>query len=112
MQILREPTKDGDILKKEILFKLWAYDAEAKMWAAGKDEIPEKSLAMIESIQKEAEDIRTQLYDFILTVDDPYYRVLLNYRCIERRPWKWIAKMLGGSAESHRKALERFINDI
>lgn len=99
-------------MKKEILFKLWAYDAEAKMWASGKDEIPDESLDMIEHLQKKTEETRTQLYEFITTVDDPYYRVLLNYRCIERRGWKWIAKMLGGSAESHRKALARFIEEM
>lgn len=96
-------------MKKEILFKLWAYDAEAKMWASKKDEMSEQNLAAIESIQKESEDIRTQIYKFIAGIDEPYLRVLINYRCIERRSWKWIAKMLGGSAESHRKAMMRFI---
>lgn len=99
-------------MNKEKLFKLWAYDAESKMWANGKDQIPEKSLAMIENIQKKTEIIRTELYEFILTVEDPYYRVLLNYRCIERRSWKDIANRLGGSAESHRKAFTRFIEDL
>lgn len=99
-------------MNKEKLFKLWAYDAESKMWANGKDQIPEKSLAMIENIQKKTEVIRTELYEFILTVEDPYYRVLLNYRCIERRSWKDIANRLGGSAESHRKAFTRFIEDL
>lgn len=99
-------------MNKEKLFKLWAYDAESKMWADGKDQIQEKSLAMIENIQKKTEIIRTELYEFILTVEDPYYRVLLNYRCIERRSWKDIANRLGGSAESHRKAFTRFIEDL
>ena len=39
-------------MKKENLFKLWAYDAESKMWANGKENVPEKSLEAIESIQK------------------------------------------------------------
>jgi len=99
-------------LNKETLFKLWAYDADAKMWAEMKGDAPEKSIDMIERIQKKSEKIRDELFEFILTVDDPYYRVLLSYRCIERRGWKWIAKMLGGSAESHRKALARFIEKI
>ena len=99
-------------MKKENLFKLWAYDAESKMWAGGKDQVPEKSLEIIENIQKKTEAVRTELYEFITQVEDPYYRVLLNYRCIERRSWKWIARMLGGSAESHRKALARFIDEI
>ena len=99
-------------MKKENLFKLWAYDAESKMWAGGKDQVPEKSLEVIENIQKKTEAVRTELYEFITQVEDPYYRVLLNYRCIERRSWKWIDRMLGGSAESHRKALARFIDEI
>ena len=102
----------GRKMKKENLFKLWAYDAEAKMWANGKEEIPEKSLEMIENIQKKTESVRTELYDYIVTVEDPYYRVLLNYRCIERRSWKDIAKRLGGSSESHRKAFARFIEEL
>ena len=99
-------------MKKEILFKLWAYDAESKMWSNGKELIPEKSLEMIEKIQKKTEAIRTELYNYILTVEDPYFRVLLNYRCIERRSWKDIANRIGGSAESHRKAFSRFIEDL
>ena len=43
-------------MKKENLFKLWAYDAESKMWASGKDQIPEKSLEQIENIQKKTEE--------------------------------------------------------
>lgn len=98
-------------MKKENLFKLWAYDAEAKMWASGKDQIPEKSLEQIENIQKKTEAVRNELYEFITTIEDPYYRVLLNYRCIERRSWKDIAKRIGGSADSHRMAMQRFIED-
>ena len=98
-------------MKKENLFKLWAYDAEAKMWANGKDQIPERSIEAKEAIQKKTESLRVELYQYIATVDDPYYRVLLNYRCIERRSWKDIAKRLGGSAESHRKAFARFIEE-
>lgn len=99
-------------IKKEDLFKLWAYDAELKMWASGKDQVPEKNLEAIEAILKKTESKRTELYEFITTIEDPYCRVLLNYRCIERRSWKDIAKRLGGSAESHRKALARFIDEI
>ena len=99
-------------MKKENLFKLWAYDAEAKMWADRKEKLTKSDLEMIENIQKKTEAVRTELYEFITQVEDPYYRVLLNYRCIERRSWKWIARMLGGSAESHRKALARFIDEI
>lgn len=98
-------------MKKENLFKLWAYDAESKMWANGKDQIPERSIEAIEAIQKKTESMRMELYQYITTVEDPYYRVLLNYRCIERRSWKDIAKRLGGSAESHRKAFARFIEE-
>lgn len=98
-------------MKKENLFKLWAYDAEAKMWASGKDQIPEKVLEMIENIQKKTEAQRIELYDYITSIEDPYYRVLLNYRCIERRSWKDIAKRIGGSADSHRMALQRFIEE-
>lgn len=98
-------------MKKENLFKLWAYDAEAKMWANGKDQIPEKSIEAIEAIQKKTESMRVELYQYIATVEDPYYRVLLNYRCIERRAWKDIAKILGGSPESHRMALSRFLSE-
>lgn len=99
-------------MKKENLFKLWAYDAESKMWKNGKEQIPDKCLKMIEEIQKKTEVARTELYNYILTVEDPYYRVLLNYRCIERRSWKDIANIIGGSAESHRKAFARFIEEI
>ena len=92
--------------KKEKLFKLWAYDAEAKMWASH-----EKNIDIIESIQKKTEVIRNELFQFIATVEDPYYRVLLNYRCIERRSWKDIARILGGSPESHRMAFSRFLSE-
>ena len=99
-------------MEKEKLFKLWAYDVESKMWANGDtDQIPEKSLKMIEKIQEKTESVRAELYDFITTVEDPYYRVLLNYRCIERRSWKDIAKRVGGSPDSHRMALQRFIDE-
>ena len=99
-------------MKKENLFKLWAYDAEAKMWANGKEQIPDKCLEMIENIQNKTEVVRTELYGYIGTVEDPYHRVLLNYRCIERKSWKDIAKILGGSPESHRKAFARFIEEL
>ena len=98
-------------MKKENLFKLWAYDAESKMWASGKDQIPEKSLEAIENIQKKTESMRTELYEFITTIEDPYCRVLLNYRCIERRSWKDIANRIGGTPDSHRMALQRFIDE-
>jgi hypothetical protein len=98
-------------MKKENLFKLWAYDAESKMWANGKENVPEKSLEAIESIQKKTESMRTELYEFITTIEDPYYRVLLNYRCIERRSWKDIANRIGGTPDSHRMALQRFIDE-
>lgn len=98
-------------MKKENLFKLWAYDAESKMWANGKENLPEKSLEAIESIQKKTESMRMELYGFITTIEDPYYRVLLNYRCIERRSWKDIAKRIGGTPDSHRMALQRFIDE-
>ena len=97
-------------MKKEILFKLWAYDAEAKMWA--NSEMSDRNLEMIEKIQTKTESIRNELFNYITTVEDPYYRVLLNYRCIERRTWKDIARRLGGSPESHRKALARFIDEM
>ena len=100
-------------MKKENLFKLWAYDAEAKMWAnTDNDQIPENSLEAIESIQKKTEAVRSELYEFIATIKDPYYRVLLTYRCVERRSWKDIANILGGSANSHRMALMRFIETL
>lgn len=100
-------------MKKENLFKLWAYDAEAKMWANGdNDQIPENSLEAIETIQKKTEAVRSELYEYITTIKDPYYRVLLTFRCIERRSWKDIAKRLGGSPDSHRMALARFIETL
>ena len=97
-------------MKKELLFKLWAYDAEAKMWEDRRDKISPSSLNVIEKIQKEQEEIRRQLHEFIENQKDPYIRVLLTYRCIERKSWKEIANALGGSAESHRKTLSRFID--
>ena len=99
-------------MKKENLFKLWAYDAEAKMWASSKDDIPKQNLEMIENIQKNTEAVRNELFEYIATVEDPYHRVLLNYRYFERRSWKDIAKRLGGSPESHRMALSRFLSEI
>lgn len=98
-------------MKKENLFKLWAYNAEAKMWASTKETISDQNLAMIDNIQKKSEKIRNELFEYITTVEDPYHRVLLNYRCIERRSWKDIAKLLGGSPESHRMALYRFLSE-
>ena len=98
-------------MKKENLFKLWAYDAEARMWAASKDDASQSNLEMIENIQRKTEAVRNELFEYIATVEDPYHRVLLNYRCIERRSWKDIAKILGGSPESHRMALSRFLTE-
>ena len=72
-------------MNEETLFKLWGYDADAKMWAEVKGDVPDKNLEMIEKIQKKSEKVRDKLYSYILTVEDPYFRVLLNYRCIERR---------------------------
>ena len=92
--------------KKEKLFKLWAYDAEAKMWANN-----ENNIDIIETIQKKTEAVRNELFQYIATVEDPYYRVLLNYRCIERRSWKDIARIIGGSPASHRIALGRFLSE-
>lgn len=98
-------------MKKEILFKLWAYDAEAKMWADRKEKLTKSDLEMIENIQKKTESVRAELHKFIVSVDDPYIRVLLSYRCADRKTWKEIAQLLGGSPESHRKALSRFIEE-
>ena len=96
-------------MKKEKLFKLWAYDAEARMWASSKDNISPQNLEIIDGIQKKTENVRNELFEYIATVEDPYHRVLLNYRCIERKTWKDIARILGGSPESHRMALSRFL---
>ena len=98
-------------MKKENLFKLWAYDAESKMWKNGKEQIPDKCLKMIEEIQKKTEVARTELYNYILTVEDPYYRVLLTCRCIDRKTWKEVAQIMGGTPDSHRMALQRFIDE-
>ena len=98
-------------MTKAKLFKLWAYDAEAKMWASNKESFSGKNLEMIEKLQQKTESVRNELFEYITTIEDPYHRVLLNYRCIERRSWKDIANRLGGSAESHRKAFGRFIED-
>ena len=97
--------------EKEILFKLWALDAEAKMWADRKEKLSKADLAMIEEIQRETESIRAELHKFIVGQTDPYIRLLLSYRCADRKTWKEIAQLLGGSAESHRKALARFIEE-
>ncbi len=99
-------------MKKEMLFKLWAYDAEAKMWADRKEKLTKSDLEMIEKIQKESESIRAELHKFVVSVKDPYMRILLSYRCADRKTWKEIAQLLGGSAESHRKALSRFIDEM
>ena len=99
-------------MKKEILFKLWAYDAEAKMWADRKEKLSKVDLEMIDSIQKKSENIRAEILKFVLTQDDPYIRSLLLYRCADRKQWKEIAQLLGGSPESHRKALSRFIDEM
>ena len=99
-------------MKKEILFKLWAYDAEAKMWADRKEKLSKADIEMIESIQKKAESVRAELHKFIVSQTDPYIRILLSYRCADRKTWKEIAQLLGGSAESHRKALSRFIDEM
>ena len=101
----------AETVNKEKLFKLWAYDAEAKMWSSGKGSMSPQNLAIIENIQKKSENVRNELFTFIATVEDPYYRVLLNYRCIERRSWKDIARIIGGSPESHRMALSRFLTE-
>ena len=99
-------------MKKEILFKLWAYDAEAKAWADGKDKLSQSDLEMMELLQEQSERDRSEIIKFILSINDPYIRALLKYRCADRKQWKEIAQLLGGSPESHRKALSRFIDDI
>ena len=98
-------------MKKENLFKLWAYDAEAKMWADRKETLTKADLQMIEKIQKKTESVRAEIHAFIVEQEDPYIRILLSYRCADRKTWKEIAQLLGGSAESHRKALSKFIEE-
>ena len=39
-------------MKKEILFKLWAYDAEVKAWSDRKEKLSKADLEMIDNIQK------------------------------------------------------------
>ena len=99
-------------MKKEILFKLWAYDAEAKMWADKKETLSQSDLEMIEALQKKGESVRAELHKFIVSQEDPYIRILLSYRCIDRKGWKEIAQLLGGSPNSHRMALSRFLSEI
>ena len=97
------------VMDKKELYRLWAYDEEVKMWADMKETTPERYAKAIDNIQKSCEEKRDELLDYILTVEDSYYRMLLTFRCMNRKGWKWIANKLGGSPESHRAALRRFI---
>ena len=99
-------------MKKEILFKLWAYDAEVKAWSDRKEKLSKADLEMIDNIQKKSENVRAEILKYILSQDDPYIRSLLLYRCADRKSWKEVAQLLGGSAESHRKALSRFTDEM
>lgn len=97
-------------MKKELLFKLWALDAELTMWEDRTDKISKSSLEVIEKKQKEREETSQKLHEFIENQQDPIIRVVLNYRCIQKKSWKEIARALGGSAESYRKMISRFID--
>ena len=99
-------------MKKESLFKLWAIDAEVKMWADRKDKLSPSDLKVIENLLEEQEKERAEILKFILNQKDSYIRSLLLYRCADRKSWKEVAQLLGGSAESHRKALSRFLDGI
>lgn len=98
-------------MNKNKLKQLWDYEVDVKMWKVIRKTAPDKYIGMIDDIQKESEKVRNELYEYILTVEDPYYRVLLTCRFIERKTWKEVAQIMGGSAESHRKALSRFIEE-
>lgn len=105
----------GGTVSKDELYRLWAYDREVKLWSDRKENEPEQEnkeiLKIISGIQRKAEKKRKELYEFIETVQDPYYRVLLTCRCVDRKTWKEVAQVLGGTPDSHRMALERFIDD-
>lgn len=99
-------------MTKAKLYKLWAIDKESRMWAdAISKETQLEIIQRLDALQKEADEVRSQIYKYLETVDDPYIRVLINYRCIERRAWKWIAATLGGSEASHKMAFNRWMHD-
>lgn len=102
-------------MDKKELFKLWDYDKELAMWNEMKENsnsLSQFDAAMVRKIQNGIEEARKKICDFVLSVDDSYYRTLLTYRCAERKTWKEIAQKLGGSAESHRKALRRYLDSL
>lgn len=99
-------------VNKEKLFKLWAYDAEVKMWADRKEKLSQSDLEMINKLWEQSERDRAELIKFITCQKDPYIRGLLTYRCVDRKQWKEIAQLLGGSPNSHRMALSRFISEM
>jgi len=103
-------------MKSEDLYRLWAYDLEVKLWSGKKETDPEdwrksETLKIISNLQDKAEKKRKELYEFIETIEDPYYRVLLTCRCIDRKTWKEVAQIMGGTPDSHRMALQRFIDE-
>ncbi len=102
-------------MNKEDLYRLWAYDKEIKLWNDMTENNTEKNSAEVKKIisrlRKKAKDKRKELYKFIETVQDPYYRILLKCRCVDRKSWKEVAQVLGGTPDSHRMALERYISE-
>ena len=99
-------------MTKGKIYKLWALDKESRMWTNVKSkETQPEIIQRIDALQKEADEVRSEIYKYIESVNDPYIRVLINYRCIERRAWKWIAATIGGSEASHKMAFNRWLHN-
>lgn len=83
--------------------------------------VEDKYITATEKYIDELIDIKNQIAEKVVLVEryinhipEPYYRLLLHYRCVECLPFKVIADKLGGknTAESVRKAYIRYLAKI
>ncbi len=80
--------------------------------------VEDKYITATEKYINELIDIKNQIAEkvimierFINHIPEPFYRLLLHYRCVECLPFKVIADKIGGknTADSVRKAYIRYL---
>lgn len=83
--------------------------------------VEDKYITATEKYINELIDIKNQIAEKVIVIErfinhipEPYYRLLLHYRCVECLPFKVIADKLGGknTADSVRKAYIRYLEKI
>ena len=83
--------------------------------------VEDKYITATEKYINELIDIKNQIAAKVIVIErfinhipEPFYRLLLHYRCVECLPFKVIADKLGGknTADSVRKAYIRYLEKI